>query len=137
MEVAINHYPTRELFAQALVAFGRMVERVDLLSELAGENEAMLLYDATVAGLGQMRIVEHFTLNSGRIARLRQIHDTAAIRGADLKPWENLSVSPVECNFQLRPSKPERHTQRSCGVSLTNRASPFPPTSAASSAATR
>lgn len=84
VEVPINDYPTRESFAQALVAFGSMVERVELLSELAGEGEAMLLYDATVAGLGQMRIVEHFTLNSGRIVRLRQIHDTVAIRDAGL-----------------------------------------------------
>jgi hypothetical protein len=84
VEVPINDYPTRESFARALVAFGGMVERVELLSELAGDGEAMLLYDATVAGLGQMRVVEHFTLNRGRIVRLRQIHDTVAIRTAGL-----------------------------------------------------
>jgi hypothetical protein len=84
VEVPINDYPTRESFARALVAFGSRVERVDLLSELAGEGEAMLLYDAAIAGLGQLRIVEHFTLNGGRIVCLRQIHDTAAIRAAGL-----------------------------------------------------
>ncbi len=84
VEVPINDYPTRESFARALVAFGSMIERVELVSELAGAREAMLLYDATVAGLGQLRIVEHFTLESGRIVRLRQVHDTAAIRAAGL-----------------------------------------------------
>jgi hypothetical protein len=84
VEVPINEYPTRESFARALVAFGGMVEHVELLSELAGEREAMLLYDATVNGLGQMRIVEHFTLERGRIVRLRQVHDTVAIRAAGL-----------------------------------------------------
>ena len=84
VEVPINAYPTRASFARALVAFGSMVEQVELLSELAGDGEAMLLYDATVAGLGQMRIVEHFTLSNGRIVRLRQIHDTVAIRAAGL-----------------------------------------------------
>lgn len=84
VEVPINEYPTRESFARALVAFGSMVERVELLSELAGEGEAMLLYDLTVAGLGKVRVAEHFTLRSGRIVCLRQIHDTVAIRAAGL-----------------------------------------------------
>lgn len=31
-----------------------------------------------------LRIVEHFTIREGRIVRLRQVHDTAAIRAAGL-----------------------------------------------------
>jgi ketosteroid isomerase-like protein len=84
IEVPVNDYPTRESFAQALSAFGGMVEKVRLLSELSGEGEAMLLYDLTVSGLGDLRVVEHFTVRSGRIVRLRQIHDTAAIRAAGM-----------------------------------------------------
>jgi ketosteroid isomerase-like protein len=84
VEVPVNDYPTRESFGQALAAFGGMVERVELLSELAGDDEAMLLYDLTVTGLGPLRIVEHFTVKHGRIVRLRQIHDTVAIRAAGL-----------------------------------------------------
>ncbi len=84
VEVPINEYPTREAFVQALTAFGGMVERVELLSELAEDDEAMLLYDLTVASLGPLRVVEHFTVKEGRIARLRQIHDTVAIRAAGL-----------------------------------------------------
>lgn len=84
VEVPVNDFPTRESFARALVTFGGMVEHVELLSDLAGDHEAMLLYDLTVKGLGRMRIVEHFTVKNGRIVRLRQIHDTVAIRVAGL-----------------------------------------------------
>jgi ketosteroid isomerase-like protein len=84
VEVPINDYPTRQSFAQALIAFGRAVESVELLSELASDDEAMLLYDMNVTGLGALRVVEHFTVKNGRIVRLRQIHDTAAIRAAGM-----------------------------------------------------
>jgi ketosteroid isomerase-like protein len=82
VEVPINEYPTRESFAQALVSFGGLVEEVDLLAELAHGDEAMLLYDMDVKGLGRVRVAEHFTVKDGRIVRLRQIHDTAAVRAA-------------------------------------------------------
>lgn len=82
VEVPINRYPTRESFAQALIGFGGQVDRVVLLAEFAQGNEAMLLYDMDVKGLGQMRIAEHFTVAGGKITRLRQIHDTAPIRAA-------------------------------------------------------
>ena len=82
VEVPINDYPTRELFARARVGFGAMVERVEVLAEFAEGDEAMLLYDMDVCGLGKMRVAEHFTVKGGRIVRLRQIHDTAALRAA-------------------------------------------------------
>jgi hypothetical protein len=47
-------------------------------------NEAMLPYDLDAVGLGTMRVAEHFTVEDGRIARIRQIHDTAAVRAAGL-----------------------------------------------------
>jgi limonene-1,2-epoxide hydrolase len=82
VEVPINEYPTTESFAQALVGFGGMVKSVDLLAEFANGNEAMLLYDMQVDRLGEMRIAEHFTVRDGKITRIRQIHDTAALRAA-------------------------------------------------------
>ncbi len=84
VEVPVHDYPTRESFAQALVRFGSIVDRVKLLAELAEGEEAMLLYDMDVRGLGAMRVAEHFTVKGGQIARLRQIHDTAAVRAAGL-----------------------------------------------------
>ncbi len=84
VEVPINNYPTAESFAQALRGFGALVSSVDLLSEMSNGNEAMLLYDMEVEQLGQLRVVEHFTVTGGKIARLRQIHDTAPVRAAGL-----------------------------------------------------
>ena len=82
IEVPINDYPTAESFAQALQSFGDTVSRVELLSEISAGDEAMLLYDMEADRLGTLRVVEHFTVADGRIVRLRQIHDTAALRSA-------------------------------------------------------
>jgi hypothetical protein len=82
VEVPINDYPTAESFAEALRHFGALVTRVDLISEMSKRDEAMLLYDMRVEQLGTLRVVEHFTVADGKITRLRQIHDTAAIRAA-------------------------------------------------------
>jgi ketosteroid isomerase-like protein len=86
VEVPINEYPTLESFAQALAGFGAMVKHVDLLAEFAEGDEAMLLYDMDVERLGAMRVAEHFTVKEGRITRIRQIHDTVAIRAAGFGP---------------------------------------------------
>jgi hypothetical protein len=84
VEVPINDYPTTESFAEALVGFGGLVTGVELLSELGEGNEAMLLYEIVVEGLGKIRIAEHFTVAEGQITRIRQIHDTAELRAAEL-----------------------------------------------------
>jgi uncharacterized protein YndB with AHSA1/START domain len=80
VEVPINHYPTKESFADALVSFGGQVASTEVLAEMEAGNEAMILYDMEVEGLGPIRIVEHFTVTDGKIVRLRQIHDTAPFR---------------------------------------------------------
>src|SRR5262245_48404238 len=82
VEVPINNYPSAESFAEALRGFAPLVQRVEILSELVGDYQAMVLYDMDVKGLGTMRVVEHFTVSDGRIRRLRQIHDTAGLREA-------------------------------------------------------
>lgn len=95
VEVPINSYATSEAFAEALVRFGSDVVSVDVLSELAGGDEAMILYDMDVTGLGTMRMVEHFTIDDGKIVRLRQIHDTAPLRPGDLGRAANGVVESV------------------------------------------
>jgi len=78
--VPINAYPTRDAFAAAVEAFGSHARAVTLRSAMSAGDEAMLLYDMDVEGLGDFRVAEHFTVRDGRIARIRQIHDTAALR---------------------------------------------------------
>lgn len=84
VEVPINAYPNAESFARALQAFGDLVTAVELLSAIGDADEAMLLYDMQVQGVGMMRVAEHFTVAGGLIVRLRQIHDTAAVRAAGM-----------------------------------------------------
>jgi len=81
VEVPINEYETAEAFGDAVSRFGAMARSVDLLAEMYAGDEAMLLYDMDVEGLGMLRVAEHFTVGDGRIRRIRQIHDTAALRG--------------------------------------------------------
>lgn len=84
VEVPINHYPTADSFAQALRNFGQMVTQVELLSEIANQSEAMVLYDMKAKQLGWLRVAEHFSVADGKIVKLRQIHDTAPVRAAAL-----------------------------------------------------
>lgn len=82
VEVPINAYPTKASFAEAVAGFGGLARTVVLQSALSGGDEAMLLYDMDVEGLGDFRVAEHFTVRDGRIVRIRQVHDTAALRAA-------------------------------------------------------
>jgi ketosteroid isomerase-like protein len=82
VEVPINAYDGPDDFMAAVERFGAGARRVDLLAEAGTEEDAFLLYDMDVDGLGVLRVVEHFTVAAGRIVRLRQIHDTAPLRSA-------------------------------------------------------
>ncbi|MEA2211789.1 MAG: hypothetical protein QOF83_1737 [Solirubrobacteraceae bacterium] len=107
VEVPINQYRTAESFAQALRGFGSIVRTVELLSEMSDGDEAMLLYDMHVQEVGQLRVAEHFTISDGKIARLRQIHDTAPVRAAGLAQASPGRSTPVsrdyarECRFAV------------------------------------
>jgi ketosteroid isomerase-like protein len=84
VEVPVNDYPTAESFAAALEGFGSMVSEVALLAAMSEGNEAMLLYDLEAGPAGTLRVAEHFTVEDGKITRIRQVHDTAAVRAAGL-----------------------------------------------------
>jgi ketosteroid isomerase-like protein len=84
VEVPVNDYPTAESFAAALQSFGSAVSRVELLAAMSHGNEAMLLYDLEAGPIGTLRVAEHFTVADGKITRIRQIHDTVAIRAVGL-----------------------------------------------------
>jgi ketosteroid isomerase-like protein len=84
VEVPVNDYPTAESFAAALENFGSMVSSAELLAAMSDGNEAILLYDLQAGPVGTLRVAEHFTVEDGKITRIRQIHDTAAVRAAGL-----------------------------------------------------
>jgi len=56
------------------------VQRTELVAELGSEEEAIRIYDMTTEPFGTIRIAEHFTVADGLIARIRHVHDTAALR---------------------------------------------------------
>jgi ketosteroid isomerase-like protein len=82
VEVPVNEYPTTASFAAALKNFGSVTTSAELLAAMSAGEEGMLLYDMDVQGLGTLRVAEHFTVDDGKITRIRQIHDTAALRAA-------------------------------------------------------
>lgn len=80
IEVPVNQYPDAASFGAALEAFGSLATSVELHAAMSDGDDAMLLYDMDLAGLGMLRVAEHFTVRDGKIVRIRQIHDTAALR---------------------------------------------------------
>lgn len=82
VEVPVNHYPTAASFGAALKAFGSLATSVELHAAMSDGDDGMLLYDMEVADFGVLRVAEHFTVRDGKIIRIRQIHDTAALREA-------------------------------------------------------
>jgi uncharacterized protein YndB with AHSA1/START domain len=81
-ELPLNEYAGRDDFLGALAGFGEMVERAELLAEFENGDEALLLYDLEVAGVGRLRIAELFTVANGQITRIRMVNDTAELRKA-------------------------------------------------------
>lgn len=59
-------------------------------------NEAMLLYDLEAGPVGRLRVAEHFTVGGGQITRIRQVHDTAAVRAAGLAGEVRQAPPPAE-----------------------------------------
>lgn len=85
VEVPINHYPTKDAFGRALRDFAQQVSSVEVLSQMATNDQAMMLYDVRIEGLAPLRMVEHFTVSDGKIVRVRQIHDTATLQKSRFK----------------------------------------------------
>ncbi len=81
-DVPLNTYETREAFVAALTGFGSLVRSVDLLAEFASAGEVLLVYDMHTDRFGTVRVAEEFTINRGRIQRIRHVHDTFALREA-------------------------------------------------------
>jgi uncharacterized protein YndB with AHSA1/START domain/ketosteroid isomerase-like protein len=102
VEVPVNRYPTAEAFAAALASFGSTVTRVDLLAAMSTGHEAMVLYDLDAEALGTLRVAEHFTVEDGKITRIRQVHDTAAVRAAGLAGPAPAPAPPPAASYERR-----------------------------------
>ncbi|HET7118704.1 MAG TPA: hypothetical protein VFI29_19590 [Hanamia sp.] len=78
--VPINNYPTKQSFLDAVKFTCNMILKIELLSEFSNENEAILMYDMSLNGMGKLRIAEYFKIKGNKIIQVCQIHDTAPIR---------------------------------------------------------
>lgn len=78
----INEYHSARDFGPALADFGSRLSSHELVAGMSEGNEAMMLYDLEVDQVGPLRVVEHYTVMDGKITRIRQILDTAAVRAA-------------------------------------------------------
>jgi len=83
VEVPINGYPTKADFLSAVEMTRAMATEIDLLAEFGDAGGALLLYDMQLP-MTVLRVAEHFTVRDEQITRIRQIHDTAALRAAGL-----------------------------------------------------
>ena len=83
VEVPINDYPTKADFIRAVELTRDMSSAVNMLAEFGKPGEAVLLYDLQLP-MTELRVAEHFTVRDRRITRIRQIHDTAALRAAGM-----------------------------------------------------
>lgn len=92
IETPINTYARKADFTAALAGFGTLVADVTNFIELAGGNDVVQMYDMDVTGLGMIRIAEHFVIANEKIARLRQIHDTALLRAAGCERQASATV---------------------------------------------
>lgn len=83
VEVPINEYSTKGDFLMAVELTRTMATRIDVLDEFGNDSGALLLYDLQLP-ITDLRVAEHFTVSDGQITRIRQIHDTAALRAAGM-----------------------------------------------------
>jgi hypothetical protein len=84
VEVPINEYPTKADFLSAVEMTRGMATEIDVLAEFGDVCGALLLYDMQLP-MTALRVAEHFTVSGGQITRIRQIHDTAALRAAGVE----------------------------------------------------
>jgi hypothetical protein len=84
VEGPLNEYASAESFLPALEGFVSAVSAAKVVSAMSGRDDAMMLYDLQVEGIGPLRVVEHYTVADGKITRIRQILDTAAVQAAGM-----------------------------------------------------
>jgi hypothetical protein len=78
---SIDTFSSADEFIATLTGFAQMLTRVDLLQEFYTDDAAALLYDCvTNSPAGTIRTAEFFGLRAGKIASIRLVFDTTALR---------------------------------------------------------
>jgi limonene-1,2-epoxide hydrolase len=81
VEVPINGYDGKADFLEAVRRTRARASNLHIFTALGDRHDAVLVYDMTLP-IGDLRIAEAFVVDNQRIVRIRQIHDTVALRAA-------------------------------------------------------
>jgi limonene-1,2-epoxide hydrolase len=81
-EMPINSYGNKNEFMQAVQFIASASTNIKIIAKFGDETEAVLLYDVTLAPIGNLRITEHFKVEKNKIVFIRHIHDTYELRKA-------------------------------------------------------
>jgi hypothetical protein len=84
VEGPLAQYEDLATFKSALTGFGSLVSAAKLAAFMSDRDEAMLLYDLQVEGLGSLRVFELYTVAEGKIKHIQQVLDTVEVRAAGL-----------------------------------------------------
>lgn len=81
-EMPINAYTSKEEFLRAVKFTAQATLKVNLLTRLGNEEEAILVYNLVLTGLAPLKICECFKVINNKIMFIRHIHDTYELRNA-------------------------------------------------------
>jgi hypothetical protein len=99
----VGSYDSKDAYLTGLTRFRGFVTGVDLISELYGDAEAMLLYDVhTNTPAGTLRTAEYFTLRGGKIASTLLVFDATEWKAMLARQGATVDAE----GFVTRPDNP-------------------------------
>jgi hypothetical protein len=84
VESPLAKYEDSATFKSALTGLASQVSAVKLLAALRDRDEAMMLYDLQIEGLGELRVFELSTVAEGKIKHVQQVYDSVEVRKAGM-----------------------------------------------------
>lgn len=77
---SIDSVDGRDNFWGGVQEFTAIVDSVTFHTTVIDGNEAFVLYDAMTKPAGEMRFAEHFTVEDGKISKIRLVFDSHKLR---------------------------------------------------------
>jgi hypothetical protein len=84
VESPLARYEDAATFKSTLTGLASQVSAVKLLAAMGDGDEAMMLYDLQIEGLGELRVFELSTVAGGKIKHVQQVYDTVEVRKAGM-----------------------------------------------------
>lgn len=84
VESPLARYEDSATFKSALTGLASQVSAVKLLAAMSSQDEAMMLYDLQIEGLGELRVFELSTVAEDKIKHVQQVYDSVEVRKAGM-----------------------------------------------------